>query len=134
MEAWLKFTAPGITISLGLGIGRIVFSALNKIEWVFALAILINLFSVKGQLLSRKTIPYFIPLIILVGQTIWLLPELDARAEIYIDGVVPPPSNLHVYFVILEILKVTCLMVFGLILFKKSPNNININSLRVSEA
>jgi len=25
MEAWLKFRAPGITVPLGLGIGRLVF-------------------------------------------------------------------------------------------------------------
>ncbi|HQO86046.1 MAG TPA: hypothetical protein PKX84_00190, partial [Bacteroidia bacterium] len=36
MEAWLKFRAPGITIPLGLGIGRLVFNVLNKIEWVLA--------------------------------------------------------------------------------------------------
>ena len=32
MEAPLKFTAPNITIPLGLGIGMIVFHTLNKIE------------------------------------------------------------------------------------------------------
>ena len=25
MEAWLKFRAPGVTLTLGLGIGRLVF-------------------------------------------------------------------------------------------------------------
>lgn len=28
MEAWLKFRAPGITLSLGLGIGRLVFGGI----------------------------------------------------------------------------------------------------------
>jgi uncharacterized membrane protein (DUF485 family) len=37
MEAWLKFRAPGITVPLGLGIGRLIFNALNKVELVFAL-------------------------------------------------------------------------------------------------
>ena len=31
MEAWLKFRAPGISVPLGLGIGRLVFNALNKV-------------------------------------------------------------------------------------------------------
>jgi len=31
MEAWIKFQAPGITVPLGLGIGKIVFAALNKV-------------------------------------------------------------------------------------------------------
>ena len=43
MEAWLKFRAPGVTIPLGLGIGRLVFNALNKVEWIFATAILGNI-------------------------------------------------------------------------------------------
>ena len=34
IEAPLKFTAPGITIALGLGIGRLVFTAMNAVEIV----------------------------------------------------------------------------------------------------
>ena len=36
LEAPLKFRAPGITIPLGLGIGRLVFRALNVCEVVLA--------------------------------------------------------------------------------------------------
>ena len=32
LEAPLKFTAPHITVPLGVGIGRVVFHALNKAE------------------------------------------------------------------------------------------------------
>ena len=32
IEAPLKFQAPGITIPLGLGIGRLVFTAMNIVE------------------------------------------------------------------------------------------------------
>ena len=34
MEAPLKFEAPGVTLALGLGIGRLIFFALNKMEIV----------------------------------------------------------------------------------------------------
>ena len=37
MEAWIKFQAPGVTLPVGLGIGRLVFAALNKVEWVLLL-------------------------------------------------------------------------------------------------
>ena len=37
LEAPLKFRAPNMTTSLGLGIGQLVFGALNKIELVFSL-------------------------------------------------------------------------------------------------
>lgn len=36
LEAPLKFRAPGITVPLGLGIGRLVFRALNAVEIVLA--------------------------------------------------------------------------------------------------
>src|SRR5690554_1127105 len=69
MEAWLKFRAPGIILALGLGIGRLVFAALNKVEWVLVIA------AFAGMLLSRQRVStfsglgLFIPLILLCIQT-----------------------------------------------------------------
>ena len=85
MEAWLKFRAPGVTLPVGLGIGRLVFSALNKVEWIFAVAILINLIW-SGSLLSPNSILIGIPLGVLALQTFWLLSVLDIRAEMHIQG------------------------------------------------
>ncbi len=118
MEAWLKFRAPGVTIPMGLGIGRLVFNALNKVEWVLAIAILANLIFAKNGVFSLKNTLYFIPLLILVLQTFWLLPSLDARAELHIQGRELVASNLHFYYVGMEIVKVACLFIFGIKLFK----------------
>lgn len=41
LEAWLKFRAPGVTVPIGLGVGRLVFAALNKLEWALAIASLV---------------------------------------------------------------------------------------------
>ena len=41
LEAPLKFRAPGVTLPIGLGIGRLVFRALNAAELVWAVAILV---------------------------------------------------------------------------------------------
>ena len=38
LEAPLKFRAPGVTIPIGLGIGRLVFRALNSAEVILAVA------------------------------------------------------------------------------------------------
>lgn len=118
MEAWLKFRAPGVTVPLGLGIGRLVFDALNKVEWLLAIIILINLIKAKDVIFSAKKTPYFIPLLILIIQTIWLLPELDARAELIVQGQELGTSYLHFYYVGMEIVKVVCLLIFGIKLFK----------------
>lgn len=48
MEAWLKFRAPGITLPLGLGIGKLVFNALNKMGWLFLVIIASNLLIAQG--------------------------------------------------------------------------------------
>lgn len=106
MEAWLKFRAPGINLPLGLGIGRIVFSALNKVEWVFALVIIINILWNSSDILKWQNLSFAVPLILLLSQSFWLLPALDARAELHIQGRLVPPSNFHFYFVGMEVVKV----------------------------
>jgi hypothetical protein len=118
MEAWLKFRAPGVTIPIGLGIGRLVFSALNKIEWVFAIFIIGTLFFSKGELFSVNHLLFFVPFILLVLQTIWMLPALDTLAELYIQGKIVPPSHYHIYYVGMEVIKVLSLGIFGITLFK----------------
>lgn len=114
LEAWLKFRAPGITVSLGLGIGRLVFDALNKVEWVFAIAIAFELIISKIKTMQRANILYVVPLLLLIVQTIWLLPALDARAELHIQGQQVPLSSLHFYYVGMELIKVVCLLSFAL--------------------
>lgn len=119
MEAWLKFRAPGITVPLGLGIGRLVFGALNKVEWVFAIAIGLNLFIPKvQQAFVPMNLLYLLPLGLLILQSVWLLPVLDARAGLHLQNQVVPPSNLHFYYVGMELVKIICLGVFGLLQFK----------------
>lgn len=118
MEAWLKFRAPGMTMSMGLGIGRLVFGALNKVEWALALVIMSNLMYAKARIFSLKNMLYFVPLLILILQTLWLLPALDARADLLIRGRELTASNLHFYYVGMEMAKVGCLFVLGIKLFK----------------
>lgn len=117
MEAWLKFRAPGITRPLGLGIGRLVFSALNKVEWFFALILLISYFLLEQKMALTGSICFFMPLFLLILQTSWLLPALDARAELHIKGAIVPRSNLHFYYVAFELAKVMFLIWSGTILF-----------------
>lgn len=122
MEAWLKFQAPGITIPLGLGIGRLVFGMLNKMEWILALLILANMFWKLNDVFSLKFAAYFVPVFILVAQSFYLLPFLDARAEMFIQGTPPPHSSMHFVYIATEVIKVACLIFFGTQLFSKKFN------------
>lgn len=112
MEAWLKFRAPGITLPLGLGIGRLVFGALNKVEWVLAIALLVPLLR-QGFPLGSSDRLLLIPLVILLLQTVWLLPVLDHRAALHIEGQMVEKSLHHVYYVGCELVKVVFLVWFG---------------------
>ncbi len=122
LEAWLKFQAPGITVPLGLGIGKLVFGALNKIEWMLAVLILANVLFVKRNLLKAENFAFYIPIILLLLQSLWLLPALDLRATLHIHGTPPPPSNHHIIFVAIELTKVFCLAIFGTSLLKSLQN------------
>lgn len=118
MEAWLKFRAPGVSVSIGLGIGKLVFAALNKMEWVFAALIIIcYLFNYKA--INASVIIWFaISAGILLLQTIWLLPALDTRAAAVIKGETVQPSSLHYYFVFAEFLKIVALIMMAWHLYK----------------
>ncbi|MES2566865.1 MAG: hypothetical protein V4565_08360 [Bacteroidota bacterium] len=118
MEAWLKFCAPGINLQLGLGIGRLVFNALNKVELVMAGAILINLMFSNNPYKEWPNLLFMLALVILVVQTFYLLPALDQRAETIINAGKVVSSNLHFYYVGVEFIKVISLIIFGVKQFK----------------
>jgi len=118
MESWLKFQAPGITLSLGLGIGKLVFGALNIMEWIFVLLILVEVLIKKRPLFHKGNILFFLVLAIVVLETFWLLPALDHRAELVIVGQKLSESYLHFYYVGFEIIKLVCLLFFGRKLLK----------------
>lgn len=113
MESWLKFQAPNITTEIGLGIGKLVFGALNIMELVF-LAIITSSYIVlfkKREL--QLSYAFLIIIIIVLLQTFWLLPTLDQRAELIIQNIQVQKSNLHLVYVLLEIIKTISLFYFG---------------------
>ena len=117
MEAWLKFQAPGVTLSVGLNIGRLVFNALNKVEWVFAITALILVYA-GGELIFKRTLILLIPILVLLLQTFWLLPALDHRALLQIGGTAVGSSKLHFYYVGGEVIKVISLILFAFKILK----------------
>ncbi len=116
IETPLKFQAPGVTTAIGLGIGRLVFTALNRVELVLGVLLLGSLiFKRSGK---RSGIQYaLVSLIvaIVIMQTFWLLPALDARAQLLIDGNPAPSSFHHGLFIVVESLKVLALLAIGVV-------------------
>lgn len=110
LETPLKFKAPGITTVLGVGIGKLVFNALNKIEILLFLTLLL-LLGVK-RILKRPTV-YFIGALFfcLLLQSAYLLPVLNERVSAFMEhGIAKPNSFYHLSYVILEVVKCLTLL------------------------
>ena len=113
MEAPLKFQAPDITLPLGLGIGRLVFFALNKMEIVSAVLLLLAFWRGRNNTKIETGMLGAVVLILLL-ETVWLLPVMDARAEMVIAGTEPPFSNMHVGYIVFDALKLIALLTLGI--------------------
>jgi len=107
----VRFSAATITRPIALDVGRVVFAALNKAEFV-ALIILLIIVRVSGIAKSYVAICGILALILL-AQAIWLLPELAARTDLIIAGVEPGPSIAHAAYSILELSKLMLLLYLG---------------------
>ncbi|WP_225733326.1 hypothetical protein [Pseudoclavibacter sp. CFCC 14310] len=117
VEAPLKFQAPGITIPLGLGIGRLVFTALNIVEIALALATVVTLLvarrsSAIHELRARGLTWSLVAAVgVLLLKVVWVRPLLNARSDVIVAGGDPGPSLLHSAYVVLECLQVAALIV-----------------------
>ena len=114
MEAPLKFQAPGVTLPLGLGIGRLVFFVFNKMEIVSVLILMAAFWRAPSNSKVETTLLGLAALILLL-ETAWLLPALDARAELVIAGIEQPYSNLHVIYIVLDAIKLILLLTLGIV-------------------
>lgn len=117
LEAPLKFRAPGITVQLGLGIGRLVFRALNTCEAVLALVAL------GAVLLGRETSGTVVALAFAVGalaaQLLGVRPALTRRSDaVLADAEVAESgrSRAHFIYIAFEAIKVVALVVTGVLL------------------
>ena len=94
IEAPLKFTAPGITIPLGLGIGRLVFNALAIASWLF-LAGMAAVSWMQPRIHRAGWLTLGLLTIVLAVQTFVIRPLLNARSDVIIAGGDPGESWLH---------------------------------------
>jgi asparagine N-glycosylation enzyme membrane subunit Stt3 len=113
LEAPIKFRAPGITIELGVGIGRLVFRALNIVECVFALVLIASLALAWPPAPLTVSLVVALVVVLTIGAGV-LRPRMDARVRrgTISDG--QPRHALHIGFVALELLKVVLLLVLGI--------------------
>lgn len=115
LEAPLKFRAPGVTDVIGLGIGRLVFRALNAVEAVFALVVVIALTAALsgGEVGSAAVTGCAIAVVTLAVELAIVRPRLKRRSDLVLSGHTGTRSRAHLAYVALEIVKVLGLVVGG---------------------
>lgn len=114
LETPLKFRAPGVTIPIGLGIGRLVFRALNIAESVLAVVLVIAL--VIAEPPATVVVGGVVVLVILGTQLALVRPRLTKRSDRVLAGHDAPRSHAHLAFIALETAKVIALVVTGVAL------------------
>lgn len=115
LEAPLKFRAPGVTLPLGLGIGRLVFRALNACEAVLALVVIAGL--LVGRAGAGVAVAAAVAVVTLAVQVLLVRPALTRRSDQVLAGADGPRSHAHLVYVGLEVAKVVALVVTGVLLF-----------------
>ncbi|POX37272.1 hypothetical protein C3486_29190 [Streptomyces sp. Ru73] len=112
LEAPLKFRAPGVTVPLGLGIGRLVFRALNAVEALLAVVVIVAVVtggpSVPVGLAAAASVA------VLAVQLAAVRPVLNRRSDRVLAGENPPRSRAHLFYVAFELAKVAALLVLGI--------------------
>jgi hypothetical protein len=117
LEAPLKFRAPGITIQLGLGIGRLVFKALNLCEVALAAVALAS--AVLGHARTGAIVALVVAVAALGAQVVGVRPALTRRSDaVLADAAVAESgrSHAHLVYVGFELAKVVALLVGGALL------------------
>jgi hypothetical protein len=111
METPLKFRAPGVTLPIGLGIGRLVFRALNTAEAVLAAALLAV--ALAGGAPGPVLGPVIALAALLAVQVGGVRRAMTRRTDRVLAGEELPRSRGHLAYVACEVAKVALLVVVG---------------------
>ncbi|WP_434613336.1 hypothetical protein [Arthrobacter sp. A5] len=86
LETPLKFRAPGITVALGVEIGRIVFKALNTIECLFAVVLVLALVAGPHVVPVPAGVAIGVAVLALALQLVVLRPNMAQRTRLLADS------------------------------------------------
>ncbi|MGK0721470.1 hypothetical protein [Leucobacter sp. W1478] len=115
IEAPLKFQAEGITIPLGLGIGRLVFAALNITEAVLLVMLTIVTFWPRVARVSRDRMWWWLALtLVFLLKVVVVRPPLNARTDLVLAGADPGQSLWHYVYIACDVVTLVLLLVIAL--------------------
>jgi hypothetical protein len=107
-----KFQAPSLSFPVALEVGRAQFFWMGIAEFFFAACLILLLLyppvRARIALLSRGFILFAVAAVIV--QRGFVMPPLDGRTQSIIAGEAVGPSQLHLVFIALEIIKISLLL------------------------
>ena len=114
IETPLKVRAPEVTLKIGLGIGRLVFRALNAAEVGFALVLLSAVMVEKPP----RNVAFWgtVAMFVLLVQLALVRPRLKRRSDLVLAGAGAARSHAHYLYVGLELVKLSALLATGFLL------------------
>jgi hypothetical protein len=101
-----KFLAPSLDLPVALDVGRQTFRVFSIVEVAASLLLLAT-----AVLVGRARVAVLVAVIVclVAFQVFWLLPVLDDRVEIILQGGMPEESGLHSLYVVIESAKLLLL-------------------------
>src|SRR4051812_23084848 len=112
IETPLKFRAPGVTLPIGLG--RLVFRALNGCELLLAGVVAVAF--VLEAPAAGAAVAAAVAVLALLAQMLLVRPRLTSRSDAVLAGGEGPRSHGHWFYVGLELVKVTALLIAGIVM------------------
>jgi len=100
-----------VTLQVGLGIGRLVFAALNRVEVLLAVAVWAALLTGHHSVVSLAVAGGVV--LVLIVQLAAVRPVLTRRSDRVLAGEEGPRSHAHLVYVGLEVVKVAGLAGLG---------------------
>lgn len=97
LETPLKFQAPGITIPLGLGIGRLVFAAMNVVEAVLAALLLVAVF--RSRAARSERVLAVVLAAVLALKSLVVRPLVQRTTDAVIAGEREGGSGMHLLYI-----------------------------------
>ena len=114
IEAPLKFQAPGITIPLGLGIGRLVFAALNVAEGLLLMALtILSFWPVGSRVAGKRVLGWFALVAVFAIKIVFVRPPLNARTDLVLQGADPGQSPWHYVYIACDVITMILLVIMA---------------------
>ena len=111
LAAPAKFGAPGLSLPVAMEVGRREFGTLNLAE--LSLAVVSLALAAYARPERAVWLGLGLAVLIVLLQWLWLLPVLDARAQLIINRETPEPAPWHALYVGAEVVKLLALLVIG---------------------